>query len=335
MKIYSREELNSYPYSLTYSDLGLIPELISDFTSRTLADTSIDFLGLKLALPILSAPMSTVTGVSMCLELKKLGCLGVLNRFDDDLEIIENFDEIQAISIGLNTTMLSNLHLEKIICLDTANAHNSQIIAKCADLKSRFPEIKLIVGNIAFATPEFMELLSKVGVKAIRCGVGSGAGCITSIKTGIGIGQISTILNIRKAIDLSGVDIKLIADGGIKSSGDIVRALTLGAECVMIGSVLAGTDEAPGKIIKFNGFKYKIYAGSASEFQKGNNSFIEGEQGLIKYKGNVENVIRDLSDGIKSGMSYLNCKTIEELKQVDNKFIILTQNSQQERNSYV
>ena len=200
MKIYSRKELNEYSYSLTYDDVSLIPTEISRIKSRKDADTGNEFLGMKLSLPVISSPMESVTGLEMAKELTSLGCIGILNRFDSSLkEVInrkENGKGITAVSIALNTT---NEIIEKLasagylICIDTANANNLEVLNKVEDVKKKF-NVKLIVGNIAHGAT--LKDLENAGADAVRVGIGSGSVCTTSIQTGIGIGQVSSLLNV-------------------------------------------------------------------------------------------------------------------------------------------
>jgi len=333
MKVYTKKALNEFNQSLTYDDISLIPTQISRIKSRTEAATNSGFLGLKLKVPIISSPMDSVTGIDMAKELSKLGCLGILNRFDSSLESVLNLKNskgIKAVSIALNTDLKT---IEKIaeknylICIDTANANNKEVLKKTEQIKKKF-DVKIIVGNIAHG--ESLQQLEDAGADAVRVGIGSGSVCTTSIQTGIGIGQVSSLLNIYFSRMQKNLKIKIIADGGIKSPGDVAKAIALGADVVMLGRMLSGTRETPGEVIKYNGQLWKKYRGSASFGVKMRNEFIEGEETMVAYKGVVNNVIDGISDGLKSSMSYMNCFTLDELRKTES-FAVLTNSSYLER----
>jgi len=334
MKIYSKAELNNYHHSLTYDDISLIPTEISRIRSRKEADTNCEFLGIKMSLPVLSSPMESVTGIEMAKELNALGCIGILNRFDSSIKEVLNHrdsnNQITAVSVALNST---DDIIEKladsgyIICIDTANANNLAVLNKAEEIKKKY-KISLIVGNIAHGAT--LNDLESAGADAVRVGIGSGSVCTTSIQTGIGIGQVSSLLNVCLTKNDKKLKIKIIADGGIKSPGDIAKAISFGADAVMLGRMLAGTKETPGEVIKYNDQLWKKYRGSASFGVKMKNEFIEGEETLVPYKGQVNNVINGISDGLKSSMSYLNCLNLSELKNKDT-FTILSESSYLER----
>ena len=334
MKLYNKKELNDYFQSLTYDDISLVPTEISRIKSRREADTNAEFLDEKLALPVISSPMESVTGIEMAKELTNLGCLGILNRFDSSLKRIleddSNGNEIKAVSIALNTQIdvvekLANKNY--IICIDTANANNLEVLKKTEEIKKKF-NVRIIVGNIAHGAT--LQQLEDAGADAVRVGIGSGSVCTTSIQTGIGIGQVSSLLDVLFTRDEMNLNIKIIADGGIKSPGDIAKALALGADAVMLGRMLAGTKETPGEVIKYNDQLWKKYRGSASFGVKMRNEFIEGEETMIPYKGAVKNVIDGISDGLKSSMSYMNCLNINEMSE-KNTFAVLSNSSYLER----
>jgi IMP dehydrogenase/GMP reductase len=335
MKIYSKKELNEFGQSLTYDDISLIPTQISRIRSRTEAKINEEFLGLNLLLPVLSSPMDTVTGIEMAETLTNLGCLGILNRFDSSLEQIlnekANGNNIKAVSIALNTpieTIAKLVERYKILCIDTANANNNAVIEKTEQVKRKFPNIKLIVGNIAHGAT--LKSLEDAGADAVRVGIGSGSVCTTSIQTGIGIGQVSSLLDVLFSKEDKKLNIKIIADGGIKSSGDIAKALALGADAVMLGRMLSGTRETPGEVIKYDGQLWKKYRGSASFGVKMRHQFIEGEETMVPYKGAVKDVIDSISDGLRSSMSYMNCLCLSDLRKTET-FAVLTNSSYLER----
>lgn len=333
MKVYSKTELNSFNQSLTYDDISLIPTEVSRIKSRTEASTNCSFLGLKLNVPVISSPMDSVTGIEMAKELTRLGSLGIVNRFDSSLDSVlksKNGSGIKAVSIALNTdlkTVEKIVEKKYLICIDTANANNKEVLKKTELIKSKF-DVKVIVGNIAHGAT--LDQLENAGADAVRVGIGSGSVCTTSIQTGIGIGQVSSLLNIYFSRKEKKLKIKIIADGGVKSPGDVAKAIALGADVVMLGRMLSGTKETPGEVIKYNGQLWKKYRGSASFGVKMKNEFIEGEETMVAYKGVVKNVIDSISDGLKSSMSYMNCFNLEELRKTET-FAILSNSSYIER----
>ena len=278
--------------------------------------------------------MDTVSGLDMTKELSRLGCLGILNRFDSSLDELLNDKKdnglVKAVSIALNTsaeTIEKLVEHKYIICIDTANANNCAVLNKTEEIKNKF-DVPVIVGNIAHGAT--LQQLENSGADAVRVGIGSGSVCTTSIQTGIGIGQVSSLLNVYYSREKSKLKIKIIADGGIKSPGDIAKALALGSDVVMLGRMLAGTRETPGEVIKYQGQLWKKYRGSASFGVKMRNEFIEGEETMVAYKGAVTNVIDSISDGLKSTMSYMDCFNLDELRNTDT-FAVLSNSSYLER----
>ena len=334
MKVYTKQALNDFNQSLTYDDISLIPTEVSRVKSRTEASTACNFMGLDLAVPVVSSPMDTVTGVEMAKALTDLGCLGILNRFDSSLKEIladnNNGKKIRGVSIALTTPLSEVEKLVEagyIICIDTANANNNEVLNKTEEIKKKF-NAKLIVGNIAHG--KSLPQLESAGADAVRVGIGSGSVCTTSIQTGIGIGQVSSLLNVLFSRKENKLNIKIIADGGIKSPGDVAKAIALGADAAMLGRMLSGTRETPGEVIKYNGQLWKKYRGSASFGVKMRNEFIEGEETMVPYKGAVKNVIDSISDGLRSSMSYMNCFVLDELRKIDT-FAVLSNSSYLER----
>ncbi len=333
MKLYTQEGLNDYQLSLTYDDISLVPTQISKIKSRNETKTSSKFFDIELGLPVLSSPMDSVTGIDMAIELDKLNCLGIINRFDSSLQQVIKGDfenKIKAVSIALNSSddVIAPLAEKNyIICIDTANASNSSVLKKCEEVKLKYG-VKIIVGNIAHGS--VLQSLVDAGADAVRIGIGGGSVCTTSIQTGIGIGQVSSLLNVYLERNNKKLNIELIADGGIKSPGDVAKAIALGADAVMLGRMLAGTKETPGEVIKYKDQLWKKYRGSASFAVKMKNEFIEGEETMIPYKGPVQNVIDGISDGLRSSMSYMNCLTLESLRNTSS-FAVLSNSSYLER----
>ena len=334
MRIYSKKDLNEYHQSLTYDDISLIPTEISRIKTRTETSTNCKFLGIDLGVPVISSPMDTVTGLEMVEALTEMGCMGILNRFDSSLDSVlrgnGNCKRIKAVSVALTIPLSDVEKLAEqnyIICIDTANANNKEVLFKTEEIKKKF-NVKLIIGNIAHGNS--LKQLEDAGADAVRVGIGSGSVCSTSIQTGIGIGQVSSLLDVLFAKEKFKLNISIIADGGIKSAGDIAKAIALGADAAMLGRMLSGTKETPGEVIKYSGQLWKKYRGSASFGVKMRNEYIEGEETMVGYKGTVKNVIDSISDGLRSSMSYMNCFTIDELKKTET-FAVLSNSSYLER----
>ncbi len=220
-----------------------------------------------------------------------------------------------------------------IVGIDTAHAHSAGVISMLKQVKAKWPNLQVIVGNIA--TAEAALALKDAGADAVKVGVGPGSICTTRIIAGVGVPQLSAVMEVATALE--GSDVKVIADGGIRFSGDITKALAAGADCVMVGSALAGTEEAPGEMIIYEGRKFKVYRGMGSVeamedgskdryFQdsttEASKLVPEGIVGRVPYKGKVGEVIYQLVGGIKAGMGYCGTSTIEKLKQA--KFVRIT-----------
>ncbi len=220
------------------------------------------------------------------------------------------------------------------IVVDTAHGHSSRVINAVREVKSKFPEIEVIAGNVA--TAEATRALISVGVDAIKIGIGPGSICTTRVVTGAGVPQITAIAECVKAAKGSGAPI--IADGGVKFSGDVAKAIAAGADSVMIGSLFAGTEEAPGEVILFQGRNFKTYRGMGSigAMKKGSSDryaqegivadakyIPEGIEGRVAYKGTVAEMVTQLVGGLRSGMGYTGCRDIGEL-QTNAKFVRIT-----------
>lgn len=220
-----------------------------------------------------------------------------------------------------------------VIVVDTAHAHSKRVIDQIRFIKSNFKKVQLIAGNIA--TAEAARALIKGGVDAIKVGVGPGSICTTRIIAGIGVPQITAIQDVSKVCDKSGVP--LIADGGIKFSGDVTKAIASGANSVMIGNLFAGTDEAPGEVVLFQGRTYKVYRGMGSieSMKKGSSDRYsqdemiesklvpEGIEGRVPYRGPLGSIIYQIVGGLKSGMGYVGCESIDKLRK-KSKFVRIT-----------
>ncbi|MBD3414204.1 MAG: IMP dehydrogenase [Candidatus Aminicenantes bacterium] len=227
-----------------------------------------------------------------------------------------------------------------VLVVDTAHGHSQKVMDTVKALRKKYPDVDLIAGNIG--TAEAAKDLIKLDIDAVKVGVGPGSICTTRIVSGAGIPQITAIANVHKIAEAS--DIPLIADGGIKFSGDITKAIVAGADSVMLGNLLAGTDESPGEVIIYQGRSYKIYRGMGSleamrmgktsdryfqeEIQK-SKLVPEGIEGRVPYKGSVTHVIQMMEGGLRSGMGYAGCSNIKELHK-EARFIKTTSAGVQE-----
>lgn len=210
------------------------------------------------------------------------------------------------------------------LIIDTAHGHSQGVIEKVREAKAAFPEVDIVVGNIA--TGEAARMLVEAGADAVKVGIGPGSICTTRVVAGVGVPQLSAIYDVASALEGTGVP--LIADGGLRYSGDVVKALAAGGYCVMMGSLVAGTEEAPGETILYNGRKFKAYRGMGSleAMEKGSADRYfqggvketkklvpEGIAGRVPYKGTVQEVIYQMVGGLRSGMGYCGAHNIEEL----------------------
>ena len=331
--------------ALTFDDVLLTPKYSEILPSEVTTNTSLS-KNLNLKIPIISSAMDTVTESKMAIAIAKAGGIGVIHRNLDIKSQISEINKVKSkkllVGAAVGAGPLEYKRAEAIlkatvdlIVVDTAHGHTKkvgEIIRKIKRLKSN--KTTLCAGNIA--TTEAAKFLIKLGAEVIKVGIGPGSICTTRLVAGIGVPQLSAILAVRKSVGRKKVSI--IADGGIKFSGDISKALAAGADAVMIGSLFAGTNESPGKIIKKNGKLFKSFRGmgsigamnkgSADRYfqtkQKETSKYVpEGVEGLVKYKGSVEKIIYRLIGGLKSSMGYLGNKKIINLRNKP-KFVKIT-----------
>jgi len=324
--MFNWKDIKNRDHGLTFDDVLMIPKK-SEVKSRR--DPTLKSYLTKTKLletPIISANMDTVTEASMAIAMFKMGGLGILHRFmnlDQQVEQVRLVKEagapIISASIGVNGDYKERADLlvkagVNLITIDIAHGHSVHMMDTLKWLKDKFSGIEVIAGNLA--TPEGAIDLIEAGADAIKVGIGPGSMCTTRIITGAGVPQLTAIALCAEAAESYGIPV--IADGGIRTSGDMVKAFAAGANIIMLGSMLAGTIETPGDII--NGKKQ--YRGMASK--KAQISWRgdmpqgmapEGESTFVGVKGHVADVIFELIGGIRSGMSYVNASTIEELKQ--------------------
>ena len=322
--------------ALTFDDVTLAPKYSEILPSEV--DTSVKLTEkLKLKIPIISSAMDTVTESKMAIAIAKAGGLGIIHR---NLDIKKQVFEIKkvkkhkllvgaAVGAGVNEFKRAEAILKEniaMIVVDTAHGHTKKVSEIIKFIKKKKGKnTALCAGNIA--TPEAAKFLLKLGVDIIKVGIGPGSICTTRLVAGIGVPQLSAILNVRKGFKKK--EIKIISDGGIKYSGDLAKAFAAGADAVMIGSLFAGTDEAPGKLIKRNGKLFKSFRGmgsvgamnkgSADRYfqskQKDTAKYVpEGVEGFAKYKGKVSIIIYKLVGGLRSSMGYLGSKQIKFLR---------------------
>ena len=331
--------------AFTFDDVTLAPNYSEIMPSDVITETVLSkYLTLKI--PLLSSAMDTITESKMSIAIAKAGGIGVIHR---NLNIKKQISEIKKVksknllvgaAVGAGPAEIERAEAilkEKIdlIVVDTAHGHTkkvAEIIKKIKKIKPK--KTALCAGNIA--TAEAAKFLEKLGVDVIKVGIGPGSICTTRLVAGIGVPQLSAIIEAKKGI--KNKNVKIISDGGIKFSGDLVKALAAGADAIMIGSLFAGTVEAPGKLIKKRGQLYKSFRGMGSvgamnkgsadryfqKHQKNKLKYVpEGVEGLVKFKGKVENVIYKLTGGLKSSMGYLGAKKIAKLRHKP-KFVKIT-----------
>lgn len=320
---------------LTYDDVLLLPQysevtptqtnLVSNLTKK-----------ISLKIPVVASPMDTVCEKEMALELGKLGGYAIIHR---NLSIGKQAEQLKQVlrqgvragaAVGVGADFSERVKAlvkagAEEICIDSAHGHTKHVIEAIEWINKNYPLIEVIAGNTA--TYEGTKALFKAGAAAVKVGMGPGSICTTRIMSGMGVPQLTAVMEGVRA----GKEFKnkmIIADGGIKTSGDIVKALAAGANCVMLGSLLAGTDEVPGKMVVIKGKKYKIYRGmgslgamkfgSAERYgqEKTAKKFVpEGVEGLVECKGSLESVLFQLMGGLRSGMAYLGAKNLQELRQ--------------------
>jgi IMP dehydrogenase len=329
---------------LTYDDVLLVPQY-SDIESRSEVSLATELgRGVDLKLPIISSPMDTVSETDMAGTLGDLGGLSIIHRYnsiEEQAGMIASLggEVLVGAAVGIAGDYIDRAIAcveagAKVICIDVAHGHH--ILMKKAIKKIRKAvgkKIHIMAGNVA--TLEGFNDLADWGANSIRCNIGGGSICTTRIQTGHGVPGLQTILDCAR----SDRNAKIIADGGLKNSGDIVKALAAGADAVMLGSLLAGTSESPGRVFSGpDGQLRKEYRGMASAAAqmdwRGKVSSLEGVAHSVPYKGTMLNTLGDLSRGIRSGLSYSGARSIKEL-QAKAKWIRQTGASQIESSAHI
>lgn len=323
--IFDWKEVKTRGKGLTFDDVLIVPAK-SDVRSRR--DPSLNSnLTKKLTLdtPIISANMDTITESDMAIAMGKLGGLGILHRF---ISIEEQVKQVMLVkeagikiisaSIGVGDDFKERAKaLQKaganVLTIDIAHGHSIQMMETIKWLKDNLPDVELIVGNMA--TPDAARDLIEAGADAIKVGIGPGSMCTTRIITGCGVPQLTAIALCAEVA--AEYNVPVIADGGIRTSGDMVKAFAAGASSIMLGSMLSGTIETPG-LIQHGKKQYRGMASKAAQVSwRGGvpeGMAPEGESTFVNVKGHVKDVILEVTGGIRSGMSYVNATTIAELK---------------------
>jgi IMP dehydrogenase len=334
---------------LTYDDVLLLPGesdvVPSEVSTRTRLTRNI-----SIDIPVLSSAMDTVTESRMAIAMAKAGGVGIIHRNLSIEDQVKHVVESKkhglvgaAVGVGEDGFARASAIIEAgvdVVVVDTAHGHHRAVLDAVARIRKAFPSINIIGGNIA--TRAGAQALINAGVDAVKVGVGPGSICTTRVVAGVGVPQVTAIMEAHKACVKAGIP--LIADGGLQFSGDIVKAIVAGADTVMLGSLLAGTDESPGEVIEVNGLKYKGYRGMGSlgamQSRGEQKSYSkdrymqddvlaedklvpEGIEGKVAARGPVSTVVHQLVGGLRSGMGYAGAPTIGDL-QVDGRLIQIT-----------
>ena len=330
--------------ALTFDDVLLLPQFSKVLPTETNISVSLS-KNIRLNTPFLSSAMDTVTESQMAIAMAKSGGIGIIHRNLDikrqckEVKKVKNKNLLVGAAIGTNTDDLKRAKSlidigVDLIVIDTAHGHSEKVIKILSKVKKNNYNTPICVGNIA--TGDAAKKLYNYGADIIKVGIGPGSICTTRMVAGIGVPQVTAVMEVYKS--LKGKKVKIISDGGIKFSGDIVKAIAAGADAIMMGSIFAGTDESPGKKFKINNIFYKRYRGMGSigamsagssgrYFQKSyrdKSKFVpEGVDGRVKYKGNVSKIIYQLKGGLRSSMGYIGANKIEDIKK-NAKFIKIT-----------
>ena len=313
--------------AVTYDDMLIVPQY-SDITSRSEVDISSNLGHREFSLPVIASPMDTVSEAQMALAMNEAGGLAVIHRYNTITEQQKMAHEVVsqtdwsghvAAAIGVTDDYFERAEAliatgVDILCVDVAHGHHSLMKKALTTLREEYGNhIYIMAGNVC--TLEGINDLADWGANAVRCNIGGGSICSTRLVTGHGLPGLQTIFDCAR----TDRDVAIIADGGIKSSGDIVKALAAGADFVMCGSLLAGTTESPGRVLNLpDNSRVKEYRGMASKDAQMNwrnkTSTPEGVASYIPYKGSVVDILKDLEGGIKSGLSYSGARNLTELR---------------------
>mgnify|MGYP006083662295 CR=1 FL=1 len=330
--------------ALTFDDVLLVPNYSSVLPSETKLGVNLGN-NLELKIPFLSSAMDTVTESRMAITIAQKGGLGIIHR---NLSTVDQSKEIKKVkkknlivgaAVGTNNDDLTRTKSilaagVDLIVIDTAHGHSEKVLKILNKIKKISANVPICVGNIA--SGEAALKLYSEGADILKVGIGPGSICTTRIIAGIGVPQITALMEVKKSLKKK--KIKIISDGGIKFSGDLIKGLAAGADAIMMGSIFAGTDESPGKKFKYKNKFYKLYRGMGSTgamsagssnryFQKNykdKSKFVpEGVEARVPYKGSINEILYQLQGGLRSSMGYIGAKMIKEI-QKKAKFIKIT-----------
>lgn len=314
--------------SFDYDDVILVPQECV-VTSRSQVDTSVQFGPLRFKTPVVPANMSTIIDEDLAVWLAKNEHFYVMHRFDvDPVEFTRTMHDkglYSSISLGVQAvdhetikSWPTDVRHPEYITIDIAHGHAETVVAMIETIKSKFPAVFVIAGNVA--TPDAVRMLEDVGADCVKVGVGPGSACLTAPNTGFGTRgwQLSAVEQCSNATQ----NILVIADGGIRKYGDIAKSVAFGADMVMIGGMLGGHDENPGSVITDeDGNKVKEFFGSASENQKGNSTHVEGKRLLVPYKGPISETYRTVEENLQSAVSYAGGRKLDDLVNTEYKIV--------------
>ena len=326
---------------LTYDDVLLLPDASDVVPSEVDTATQLTRT-ISIAVPLISSAMDTVTESAMAIAMAKTGGIGIIHR---NLPIPDQVTHVKlvknvglagaAVGVGDDGFARAQALIEAgvdVVVVDTAHGHHRAVLDAIARIKKFSPAIQIIGGNVA--TRAGAQALINAGADAVKVGVGPGSICTTRVVAGVGVPQITAIMEAAKACNKAGIP--LIADGGLQYSGDIVKAIVAGANSVMLGSLLAGCQESPGELVEISGVKYKTYRGMGSlgamQSRGEQKSFSkdrylqddvlsedklvpEGIEGKVIFRGSVEDVVHQLVGGLRSGMGYAGAPDIQTLRR--------------------
>lgn len=320
-----------------YEDIQLIPAK-GIVESRSQCDTSVEFGNRRFKIPVVPANMQTIIDEELSIWLAENDYFYVMHRFEEEtrksfIKDMHKRDLFASISLGISSReygFVEELVDEKLIpeyiTIDVAHGHSNRVIDMIRHVKKHMPNTFLIAGNVG--TPEAVRELENAGADATKVGIGPGKVCTTKLKTGFGTGgwQLAALSRCSKVARKP-----LIADGGIRTHGDIAKSIRFGASMVMIGSLLSGHDQSPGKTVEVKGQKFKEYFGSASAQQKGENRNVEGKSMLVPYKGDLKDTLNEMQQDLQSSISYAGGDDIDAIRKVD---YVIVKNSIMNGDSY-
>ncbi|MCJ1656433.1 GMP reductase [Staphylococcus sp. NRL 16/872] len=306
-----------------YEDIQLIPNKCI-VESRSECDTTVQFGPKTFKLPVVPANMQTVMNEELAEWFAENDYFYIMHRFDEAgrIQFIEKMQGkglFASISVGVKKNEFQFVEalaekelVPEYITIDIAHGHSDSVINMIKHIKKHLPDSFVIAGNVG--TPEGVRELENAGADATKVGIGPGRVCITKIKTGFGTGgwQLAALNICSKAARKP-----IIADGGIRTHGDIAKSIRFGASMVMIGSLFAAHEESPGETVELEGKRYKEYFGSASEFQKGEHKNVEGKKMFVEHKGSLKDTLVEMQQDLQSSISYAGGKDLKSLTTVD------------------